>query len=511
MPTPLLPHAQSALVDTNRFTTKEWRDFFQRLLDFVSADDGDAAVIADILARLEALEDEAGTPFIQGLNSVVVNQGTEIVQVQLVNDEDAPGNTYYYGTGPTGTKGWFTVESALAAGAGIELEVGPDGVTTIKELGEVYQLSDLPDPVAGVITLPANSSWQFNTSLDLVGNRIVCAGACVMLGDSFATTTITSTGLGGGDALLTATNSLRLGSIGFTAPTGRLFDLNNGAAGNLLMNGVQILNTPTIGTIQNYANVVVEQSIIFNSANLTVDGTIASFVIDTCLLDGRTGQTTITVPSTAVITRRFRLLYGGFIVNPGETGINFSTSASIPDESYILDNGHFSGGGTYIAGLDHTSNKSLFFNCAGITNTTALCQYSMTGNATATVIGATGTFVKIAGTTTASSLNQKFSTATTQRATYTGAFTGNFRVVAFASMTSGNNQTLRMRIAVNGTTIAESNTLFKTTGSGEASAVGCQVIGSLNPGDYVELFVANDTAATDITVSDLNFTITRLS
>ena len=134
----------------------------------------------------------------------------------------------------------------------------------------------------------------------------------------------------------------------------------------------------------------------------------------------------------------------------------------------------------------------------------------MTGNATATTIAATGTFVKIAGTTTASSVNQKFSTATTQRATYTGSFTGTFRAVAFASMTSGNNQTLRMRMAVNGTTIPESNTIFKTTGSGEASAVGCQAIGALNPGDYVELFVANDTAATNVTVSDLNFTITRL-
>jgi hypothetical protein len=206
------------------------------------------------------------------------------------------------------------------------------------------------------------------------------------------------------------------------------------------------------------------------------------------------------------------MLYTAFQVDAGETGINFSASATIPDESYILDNVSFAGAGTYLAGVTYTSNKALFFNCSGtgFVNTNAVTQYTMTGNATATVIGGTGTFVKVAGTTVPeTSVTQKFSNATSNRALYSGAFIGQFLVTVFASMTSGNNQNLAMRIAVNGTTVAASNALFQTSGSGAASNIGTQLLRTLNPNDYVEVFVANNTAANNITVSDLNVTVTR--
>lgn len=390
----------------------------------------------------------------------------------------------------------------------------PDGrVQTIAATGSkiitVHTLSDLPAPSGGVITLADNTSYYITTAIDVGANRIQCGLNNSLHGDDADNCSLTATGLSAATAFITSTSSLSLMSITIK-DVGTALSLND-STNQLNWRAVRFQNVPTMGTIQNYANIVWGQCILDNSANLTIQGTIGSLAFFECLFDGRTGQTTLTVPSTAVITRRIRMLYCAAIVQAGETGFNVSTSATIPDEGYVLDNVAFSGGGTYLAGLDYTSNKALFFNSSGIINSSALCQYSMTGNATATTIGATGTFVKIAGTTTASSLNQKFSTGTTQRATYTGAFTTNFRIVAFASMTSGNNQTLRMRVAKNGTTLGESNTLFKTTGSGEASAVGCQVIVSLAPTDYVELWVANDTAATNITVSDLNFTITRLN
>jgi len=525
VPPPLLvPTQRAAVVGANGLASNEWYEFFRRLLGYMQQTGVDPAVIASILARLDELEqDAAGNLLIQGLLSVEV-QGTPangVVVLQLVNDEAEPGLRYQYQVDPDGIKGWYLPrpDDVPVRGLGTYL-AGPDGEYLIGPGNEylqspdyvvaVTQLADLPAAVAGVIQLANNTAYEFQTSIDLGGARLVCGTNNVLEGLSFAGTAITSTGLSG--ALITSASSLRIQSLGLTAATGSLFDLNNGAAGNLLVSQLMVTNTPTLGTIKNYANVVINETIFFNSANLTIDGTVASFVSDTCLWDGRTGQTTIIVPATAVITRRFRFLYGGFIVNPGETGINFSASATIPDESYILDNAHFSGGGTYLAGLTHTSNKATFFNCVGITNTSAIAQYYMTSNATATTIGSSGTFVKAAGTTTpVSALVQKFDLATSNRAGYTGASSAAFRVNVFASMTSGNNQNLRMRIAVNGTTLAESTARFQTSGSGAASNIGTQALISMVPTDYVEVFVANDTAANNITVTDLNVTVTRLN
>jgi hypothetical protein len=373
----------------------------------------------------------------------------------------------------------------------------------------VQTKSDLPAPIAGVITLVSGVAYWFLGVIDLLGDRIVCGTSNVLMGQAAGTTVLMSTGLVG--TLLTSTASLSIANITINVPTGTAFNFNDGAAGTLRFDGVTVANAATLGTMANYGNIVITECIFSECANLTIDGTIASFVSETCLWDGRAGQTTIIVPATAVITRRFRMLYTAFTVNPGETGINFNAAATVPDESYILDNVAFTGGGTYLAGLDYTSNKSAFFRNNGITNSSAICQFYMTANATATVIAVAGTFVKVAGTTTAGTLNQKFTTATTQRATYAGAVTESFRIVTFATMTSGNNQTLRMQIAKNGVVQVDSTARFKTTGSGDASSIGTQAFVTLAPGDYVELWATNDTAANNITVTDMNFTVTRIN
>lgn len=400
----------------------------------------------------------------------------------------------------------------LVAGIGMVITDG-DGAsgnpTFATKAQFITQKSDFPAPVAGVITLPDNTTYFLLNNVDLLGDRFACGNNIAILGGTSDSCGLFSTGLVGD--FFTSTSSLDLRNISLSAPTGRLFNLNDGVGASLGWQGLRIFDTPNFGTIQNYANVVINLSIITNTANCILDGTIASFVSETSLWDGRPGQTTISVPATCTITRRFRMLYTAMTVLPGETGLDVAVGATIPDEAYILDNVNFSGGGTYLAGLDYTSNKAAFFRNTGITNSSAICQYSMTGNATATDIVVIGDFVKIAGITVASLLNQKFTTVVDNRATYAGVVQDNFRVVVFASMTSGNNQDLRMRIAKNGVTIPESTAKFRTTGSGEAASIGAQSFVDMNVTDYVEIWVANDTAVQDIVVSDMNVTVTRIN
>lgn len=129
----LMPRANAgALLGGDTAFANEWFNFFASLRDYVISTGGDAAVIQSILDRLAALEED-GNASIQGLQSVNVQGSLSggVVQITLVNDGDDVGNTYYYGTGPDGTKGWSTIASAFTEGAGITLTVGADGVTDI--------------------------------------------------------------------------------------------------------------------------------------------------------------------------------------------------------------------------------------------------------------------------------------------------------------------------------------------------------------------------------------------
>lgn len=516
-----IPRPSEDVLDANGHFTVPWQNYLRTRYGDAAAAEIIAALeaqIADLLARVEALE-EGETARIVGPQSVSVvgSLANGLVQLTLVNDEEQPLPVSFYATNENRDKGWQLLQPDWAPNPLLTYLVDEDGNYLTDENGNflpgnqalifITSKNDLPDAVGGIITLADKTAYWIMNPIDLTGDRIMCGANNVLLGNSFGNALITSTGLT--DPLISSASSLRLDGITLSSATGPVFDLDD-ASGTLFFYNLSIINSPTIGTIKNYGNILWNTSNVVNSANLTLDGSISSFVCESSIWDGRSGQNTITVPSTATFARRFRMVYCVFVVNSGETGINFSSSATIPDESYILDNVNFSGGGTYLSGLTYTSNKAQFFNCVGITNSSAIVQYYMVGNATATVIGSAGTFVKVAGTTTpVSSLQQKFDTTTTNRAEYTGASPASFRVTAFASMSSSNNQLLRMRFSVNGTTLAESTVEFTTSGAGDASNIGTQALLTLNPTDYVEVWVTNDTATNNITVRDMNVIITR--
>lgn len=70
-----------------------------------------------------------------GQDSVVAETQGNLTIIKLVSDQGGgglPGNTYYYGTGPTGIKGFFTVASTMAVASTSRMTqtVGANGVST---------------------------------------------------------------------------------------------------------------------------------------------------------------------------------------------------------------------------------------------------------------------------------------------------------------------------------------------------------------------------------------------
>jgi hypothetical protein len=373
----------------------------------------------------------------------------------------------------------------------------------------VSDKSDLPSAVSGVITLVSGYTYFFTTEVDLTGDRLVCGINTTILGTSSENSKIKSTGLVG-TALITSNYSLPIRNIAIEANIA--LNLNgDGVTTALDWFGINFTNCPTIGTISNYSNFIMQDSGFLNSGGLTFSGTIGTIGFTQCLFDNYANTTAITISSGCTISRRFRIIYSSFVTSAGETSLNVSTSATIPTEGYILDTINFAGGGTYNTGVQYNDNKSLFVNCKGINNSAELANYYMLNNATVTNVISSATPLKIAGTTTANAVNQKF-THTNNRATYIGAIARSFKITSTISVTSTSaNDQIGFYVAKNGVILPESELYITTNTNARAESIAIQTITPLTLNDYIEIWTENNSDASDVTVTYMNVIIESLN
>jgi hypothetical protein len=404
--------------------------------------------------------------------------------------------------------GWDLLAASGASGAR-----GPSGATiseTLTNVAVVCDKSDLPDPVGGVITLEAGKTYWVTCDIDLTGDRLETGGVVTLLGTSSETSSITSTGLTAGVPLLTSRYTIPVRFITFKdVDTGIYIDDNGGANAPLAVDwlGVNFLNVPNIGEIGTVDNFIYDTGAFLSSQGLKFTGSVGTVGLNNSLFSG-TGSagSLLEITSTATITRRFRTIYSSVVAFGSTVGYTVDAAATIPVEGFILDTINFAGGGTYVSGPDSSDNKSRWSGCRGIPNSASVSSYYMNGNATATAVASIGVPYKVAGTTTSSSITQKF-TNTNNRATYIGALTGNFRVSAVLSLNSGNNDQIGVYVAKNGTTLPESEVYVTANSAGRAESAVVQAIVSLAQNDYIEIFVENSSSVVDITVSELNVAV----
>jgi hypothetical protein len=383
------------------------------------------------------------------------------------------------------------------------------GASIPSEFIFVSSLNDLPAPITGVITLEDDKTYYITSTIDLNGSRLVGGSNTTILGASSENSILTSTGLGVGVALISSIYTTPIRNICIKdVDTALSFDgTSNPNPMALDWTGVNFVNVTNIGTIKKANNFIFDKGSFINSKGLKFDGTIGTVALNNSLFsgDGLAGDL-IKLLSTCVITRRFRVIYSSVVAFGSTIGINVDVSATIPVESYILDTINFSGGGTYLSGVTVSDNKTNFVKCKGIQNTKEVSLYYMHANATTTVISATNTPVKVLGTTTSSTITQKF-TNTNNRATYNGSLTRTFKVTVSASCTSGNNNIVGFYIAKNGIVTSDSEIYSTTSGTGKSENVSIQTLISLSENDYIEIWVENNSSITNVLVSDLNVII----
>jgi len=272
---------------------------------------------------------------------------------------------------------------------------------------------DFPEAVAGVITLEDDVTYFVTSNVDLTGDRLVSGVNTTILGASSENCSLTSTGLDVTKPLLYTDYTLPIRHITFK-------DVFAAIEVNVLGQGTQPIALDWTGVnfsgcIVNLAcgdidNFIFSKGAVLGSGKFIFQGSAGTIGIDNSLFIGD-GQdyTIIEISGGANILRRFRIIYSSFVAFGSTKAISVSASANLPTEGYILDTINFSGSGTYLSGVDETSNKSLFIKCVGIQNTSVNGQMYMQDNLTKTVISNTTDFNKILGTTTASVDNSKYS------------------------------------------------------------------------------------------------------
>lgn len=120
--------------------------------------------------------------------------------------------------------------------------------------------------------------------------------------------------------------------------------------------------------------------------------------------------------------------------------------------------------------------------------------------AAATIIGTPGTYVQVNGTTIAGTLTDMTSPVD-GRLTYVGIPDRHFFVTAMVSFTAvGSNKVIGFKIAKNGVVLDKSVVRTAVTTGSDLRAVALQVDLDLVTGDYVELWVTNETTTTDVTI-----------
>ncbi len=126
------------------------------------------------------------------------------------------------------------------------------------------------------------------------------------------------------------------------------------------------------------------------------------------------------------------------------------------------------------------------------------------GVAADTVIGLAGTYVKALGTTIAGDLHD-MTMSQDNRLTFTGPASRHFHVMASVSMTaSGSNKIIGMKLAKNGVVLDQSVVRRAVTTGSDIGAAMIQADMSLDTGDYVEIWVTNETTATNVKLDEFH-------
>nr|WP_294860618.1 hypothetical protein [uncultured Fluviicola sp.] len=360
--------------------------------------------------------------------------------------------------------------------------------------------ADFPAPVAGVITLVSGVEYEINGTITLANS--INLNGCTIKGEDSSNDKLVYTG---GGSMFTGNKTGNLRFLTLTAASGSVFGIDAlGTAQNMIVQNCFFLGSSSVGTIAGVGGTVFFATVAYfvNTNGITFQND-NNVVLNNTLWD----------VSNSNIYERFVGTFNVIQLLGGDrlaTSTNTATALDISGITSVVAGSvkvvMFVGTGTYVTG---TFTNAWEVEATGIsTQKDEVAGGNMyVTTPVATTFVATNTPVKVLGTTTSAGLFRMTSPAN-NRITYSGSKTRSFYVSGAMSISQPNsNRFFSFYIAKNGVIIPESRQDIKVVNSTDQVSlpISCRV--SLAPGDYIEVWVANQTATTDVTVQTLNLSV----
>jgi hypothetical protein len=365
----------------------------------------------------------------------------------------------------------------------------------------VSSISDFPEPASGVITLADDTDYFIVQDIS-TSNRFVVSGNTNIQGPASTLITLTYTGSGNMFTVSSGTN-FKVHNINFACASGTVLSGTGGGTGQVQFWEARISTCDTLGSIGDMFLIRFDKVafIDIKTNGLAITGTNTLLYMEGCYIY-LNGGTYIDL-GTATFSQAF-IMQQIVLSSAASTKFLDGTTASgniVSGGQGTVVDCRISGSATPLTDISTEDALWYFFLNDDISDTVTDALLSMQANATNTTITVAGTAVLVAGTWVVESDSQMTGT-TAGRVTYNGGKAATLPVTASCSVApvSGGSIEMAVYIAVNGTIVANSKRTANAS-SGSPSSITCPWKVTLNSGDYVEVFVANEDSTTDLLVS----------
>ena len=394
--------------------------------------------------------------------------------------------------------------SVAATAAGVQIALSETPVTNKTVI--INEMADFPQSVSGVRTLQGGTDYYITDSLTTSDRFDVNAGNILFRSADAAITTFTYTG---NNSLFTGNDvSLTIEKITLSAPSGSCWNITDttGAAIFKVFNA-SVINAKTVGSIggSSFGAVQINDCLL---SEIQDDGIVFSGNINALL-----GITNIALIQSGAVYNlddaEFNTINidGNLAVLQGASSYfmaGLTASANIKGTGLgSVINTRIRGAGTPLLNITPDDASWTFAFNDDIRDTRTDAMASLQNNAEETTISAANAIVK------ANTLNtwvdegtSQFTVDNTGRATFDGTKPTRLpiTIAATVEMASVGDRLVATYVAING--VAELKSVAPMTASDDGQRMVTIWQHTFTPGDYVELYVANLTDSTNMTVTD---------
>lgn len=375
----------------------------------------------------------------------------------------------------------------------------------VASIGVVFVGQESDFPVQDATTITLESQVQYIVTAPITtAKRFICENAAVLSSSSTLGPLLTYTGTGSMFTITDASFVIRLMQMDHPNAQGYNFTDTVGGQFVFLSDNVRHLTGTKYATFNDPQTVLITvgaafamgQGIEFTGSNILINS------IDKLFIGSSSASfKAIDLGTSIAQTTEFRDITSN--APAGAFGISgLASSGNIPTGRLaMVNNCEFGGGMTALENITNTDIRWNFTDNTPIPDTISDAMASLASNATETVISATNTPVKIAGTWVVER-ESLFTVDTTGRLTYTGErdIVLPLDATVTVNSASGTNKDITAYIAINGSIITNSGQINRVgaTDPRNSSLLWQQ---NMSTNDYIEVFLENNSDTINLVAS----------